>query len=369
MFNLNVSKENTIAHKLIFIGSVLSLLFFALEPLRYEGFIYTHFLLSPHVIMFLAFIFLHIAKLVTDFQLREDWFKAYFYSIIPISLIAAISMAIIENFTFKNYIYAHIRIHAIPFQDMALYITLFGLVFFNRDVLLKFWRRSLFTSCVTAFALTVFFKWRLDQAFRVMEREDTFVEWMTFFAYFVASIFTFLTWRIVRQLDLPRKLKRYWVFLFIIATIGLFVIAKEEISWGQRIFGIETPEALVEINQQDETTIHNISFVFRWIYHAYLVLGIYGMTSWLVRYLPWKFDGIEIRKILDPFLSQWYLVPYFAPMSAYVVWRLATMDGSYQLWEETSEMYMGFGVLGIFWLAYLRIKAYRDGKRKKLVFD
>ena len=33
----------------------------------------------------------------------------------------------------------------------------------------------------------------------------------------------------------------------------------EEISWGQRIFHIQTPEALAEINMQDEINIHNLN--------------------------------------------------------------------------------------------------------------
>ncbi len=39
----------------------------------------------------------------------------------------------------------------------------------------------------------------------------------------------------------------------------LFIFgAGEEISWGQRLFGFETPDSLKEINRQDETTLHNI---------------------------------------------------------------------------------------------------------------
>ena len=34
----------------------------------------------------------------------------------------------------------------------------------------------------------------------------------------------------------------------------------EEISWGQRIFGFETPEAIANSNIRDEFTIHNLEF-------------------------------------------------------------------------------------------------------------
>ncbi|MEM7119297.1 MAG: hypothetical protein AAF614_43180 [Chloroflexota bacterium] len=42
-------------------------------------------------------------------------------------------------------------------------------------------------------------------------------------------------------------------------ALFFFVAAGEEISWGQRILGIETPEAIKEINYQDELTLHNLN--------------------------------------------------------------------------------------------------------------
>ena len=35
----------------------------------------------------------------------------------------------------------------------------------------------------------------------------------------------------------------------------------EEISWGQRVFGFETPEALKEVNEQDEFNLHNLTIL------------------------------------------------------------------------------------------------------------
>lgn len=50
-----------------------------------------------------------------------------------------------------------------------------------------------------------------------------------------------------------------WWIICTIAMGVLFVFGGgEEMSWGQRIFGFETPESLKEINRQDEVTLHNI---------------------------------------------------------------------------------------------------------------
>lgn len=46
---------------------------------------------------------------------------------------------------------------------------------------------------------------------------------------------------------------------FILAAIGCFYIAGEEISWGQWIFHWDTPKSWGAINDQNETNLHNIS--------------------------------------------------------------------------------------------------------------
>ncbi len=49
------------------------------------------------------------------------------------------------------------------------------------------------------------------------------------------------------------------VALFYLAcALTFFLVAGEEVSWGQRVFGIKTPEALVILNYQHETNVHNL---------------------------------------------------------------------------------------------------------------
>jgi hypothetical protein len=55
---------------------------------------------------------------------------------------------------------------------------------------------------------------------------------------------------------------------YLVLALLFFIGFGEEISWGQRIIGWETPKYLQEINRQQETTLHNIrvfnSKVFFW---------------------------------------------------------------------------------------------------------
>jgi hypothetical protein len=45
-------------------------------------------------------------------------------------------------------------------------------------------------------------------------------------------------------------------WFFLLATICSFFLAMEEISWGQTLFNIETPQALDAVNVQGEINIH-----------------------------------------------------------------------------------------------------------------
>ncbi len=51
---------------------------------------------------------------------------------------------------------------------------------------------------------------------------------------------------------------------FLLLAIFFFFCFGEEISWGQRIFGIHTPLSYGSINAQDETNLHNL-----WIFSSY----------------------------------------------------------------------------------------------------
>ena len=55
---------------------------------------------------------------------------------------------------------------------------------------------------------------------------------------------------------LPHPRLRLWILLL---TVGCFYTLGEEISWGQHYFGWHTPAWLVDVNDQNETNLHNVS--------------------------------------------------------------------------------------------------------------
>jgi len=83
--------------------------------------------------------------------------------------------------------------------------------------------------------------------------EDGFIEWLTVVALIASTV-------LMLRRAMTLRLVRSYLFLFVtVMAAAVFVFgAGEEISWGQRIFSIETPEWLAEHNKQSEMNLHNL---------------------------------------------------------------------------------------------------------------
>ena len=79
--------------------------------------------------------------------------------------------------------------------------------------------------------------------------EDGWIENLTAVAFLLAGIILFTAALAERRL-FPRC-------AYILGSVGLALFAGEEISWGQRIIGFETPAFLLDLNYQKEVNFHN----------------------------------------------------------------------------------------------------------------
>lgn len=85
--------------------------------------------------------------------------------------------------------------------------------------------------------------------------EDGFVEWATVATLVFGALFGL--WRLRHAWPRFGRMGRLvLVGMVLICVFG----AGEEISWGQRVFGIQTPEALAARNTQGEFNLHNLTF-------------------------------------------------------------------------------------------------------------
>jgi hypothetical protein len=143
-------------------------------------------------------------------------------------------------------------------------------------------------------------------AYMTVVGEDRIFEWAQVGLFVAAAFFAFrLCLKYLRNSDYPTGV------MLVLAGALLLFAAGEEISWGQRLLGWETPAALRARNVQEETTIHNDSSL-RWAFHVgMLLIGIFGFSTPLLR----KHGSIGRRsmhlpdKLIPPiFLASYFLV-------------------------------------------------------------
>ena len=99
----------------------------------------------------------------------------------------------------------------------------------------------------------VLVRWNLED-FQHWIREDGLAEWLTVAALLACSVRAVWISRSLYGEGGRRSALRVWAVMAFLFFFG----AMEEISWGQRVFGIESPAWFLEHNRQQETTLHNL---------------------------------------------------------------------------------------------------------------
>ena len=158
-------------------------------------------------------------------------------------------------------------------------------------------------------------------------REDGPVEWIGFASFLAASVLALVAaWQL-------RAVHRPAVAAAALAAV-LFFAAGEEISWGQRIFEVDTPEVLVDGNEQDELNLHNLVGLQHKAVAGQLAIAAGGLVLALLVPRRWARVGA-------PFFAGYLM--YRATRGAAVIadWGPAGRD------SEAAEVMLGFGLLAL----------------------
>ena len=154
-----------------------------------------------------------------------------------------------------------------------------------------------------------------DGLFSFLTSEDSLLEWLQFAAFATASLFGLLLARALLRAGRLLPAAAYLLFAF-----GCFFSGGEEIAWGQRLLGLETPEDLARINDQGEITAHNISTALTVFNTLMLVVGLYGAVAWAMRTRA----GRHVRTF-DLFVPPFFLAPAFFVLFAYRLIRFTVL--------------------------------------------
>ena len=111
--------------------------------------------------------------------------------------------------------------------------------------------------------------------FNLLKLEDGPLEWLQFAEYFVSSIFgIFIYFK-------SKNKKTINSFIWLILSAFCFIVAAEEISWGERITGFSL-NSLTEISIQSETNLHNLPFFHNFFLDPILITIciLFGWIGW-----------------------------------------------------------------------------------------
>ena len=197
------------------------------------------------------------------------------------------------------------------------------------------------------------------QLYHLLVDEDRVIEWTQFFAILLASFTFILAARQVRRTG-----RRRLMVLFLLVGVGAFVVAGEEISWGQRLLGLSTPDPLKAINHQGETNIHNISSLQRVFNLGEMLVGLYGFAVPLLLASRRVRDrlvrtGLTVDRLLVPpiCLATLFFLPF-----AYRAFRAVLLPEAGERITEFGELpeltlYLGILITGLAILRAVRRQA------------
>ncbi len=162
----------------------------------------------------------------------------------------------------------------------------------------------MFVFPITVWTAAVILKLYDQRIYGWLVKEDGLVEYISALFYLMACLLGILIFRTLRNQNI-----RHIAYLFLSLAIGFAFIFGEEISWGQRILGVETPEYIRQYNKQGEINLHN-TLDSQLVHMVYIVISLYGMFGWYLM-------GRRINWIIPNF-SEWCLPApslclYFAP--------------------------------------------------------
>ena len=185
--------------------------------------------------------------------------------------------------------------------------------------------------------------------FRALVVEDGPLEWAGVFAFAGASGAA-----AVLSGTLARSGRRAQAAAALALSAGCLFVVGEEVSWGQRLGGWETPGTLRAANVQEETTLHNVSGVDEAFRVALLLAALYGSCAWLAARRRSRRAG-ELLLAPPVFLASLFVIPL-----VYYGVRLALLPSpSYGVakFSELPELLVASGLLAVLVLSWRRLRA------------
>lgn len=198
------------------------------------------------------------------------------------------------------------------------------------------------------FALAVLASLSAPSAYIALTDEDGLVEWLQVAALVAAGVIFMLVasrgWRLGRRFEPVAQA---------LIGIGALVVAGEEISWGQRIFGWATPQLFDSINYQGETNLHNTIALESVMKLTEIGLGAFGAFVPLVAVAHRAPQWIRSSLLVPPIaLVSFFLITFLHWTSRIVI----DPSRSIARLSEAAELALFTGGALFAWLCLRRLR-------------
>ena len=176
--------------------------------------------------------------------------------------------------------------------------------------------------------------------FEWFRSEDGPLEWLQFFEYLLSSILALYIFFKSKRKTSANNL------IWLVFCISCFLIAGEEISWGERITGIGI-NSISQINIQGETNFHNLPF-----FHNYLLDPVFELGCIFLGWIGWRrwpnFDALPAKNLSLFFLFVALFYFYFD-----ISWASTTEQIRND--QEIFEFLLATGIFVHCWTKYRKI--------------
>lgn len=188
---------------------------------------------------------------------------------------------------------------------------------------------------------------RIDPFYYVtITKDDRLVEWLTVVFLCGAAVLA-----MVKAIKTRRVANSKYIF-FILFAIACILFALEEISWGQRIFGVESPAYFMENSDQQEINIHNVineQFSVRTKHVVAFAMLAYGVA------LPLIALTREVRSLAEKVRI---VIPPLILIPGFILASLMTWDRYFNGQdEEVAELFYSISLFLVIVFQFLNSRA------------
>lgn len=260
---------------------------------------------------------------------------------LPAASAATAVLTVWDFYSPLNTVFAATRLHQSRLMVVAVFWLAVVLISQTSAWWRQYWRHIVGLAPVALYIICALASMWPFNHYLELVKEDRVFEWTQFWVLLLGSVAAWcIAWK------LPTK-HIWWRAFFIVAGLGFFLIAGDEISWGQRLLGLEVTESVKQLNRQGELSIHNL-YIFEWaMLYVFFLISLVGSTGWLLRFN----SSTRIQRLAIVFPERLLLGYFSLPLIFYFVQIYKIPHGLWHAWSEPIELFLYLGI--VLWIALL----------------